>query len=442
MKLVSIHKPIILFALVLIFANGSFAQTWSLERCIDSAQVNNKNLQIAKTQIELSTKKQEEARGNLLPKLNANLDYKYFTNLPYQLLPLSTFNPTAPEGQFNEAQFGVPHNINVNLQLAIPLYNPQIYGGIEATKIATEIAELQLQKNEEQVYFEIANLYYNAQILQNQIAFLDKNLGNANSLLSNLKLLKEQLLATGTDVGKVELQIAQLSTQKNAVDSKIQQVLNALKFTIGIAKGQAFEIDQNIAAINEINYDTKISLDTRLVLTQNKFINNDLNVIMKSRKWPIVNLIGSFGTTGYGYDKKPNAFLKFYPLGFVGLQVSYSIFNGNINLRKIDQKKIELKSNQLRTDMLQDQNEMQLSNAFQQRNTAFQAIRTTDLQIQLAQDIYNKTVLQQKQGVASLTEILLADNALREAQQSNLSGIIDYLKADLELKKITGNISN
>jgi hypothetical protein len=30
---------------------------------------------------------------------------------------LSTFNPTAPEGQFKEAQFGVPHNINANLQL-------------------------------------------------------------------------------------------------------------------------------------------------------------------------------------------------------------------------------------------------------------------------------------------------------------------------------------
>jgi OMF family outer membrane factor len=42
--------------------------------------------------------------------------------------------------------------------------------------------------------------------------------------------------------------------------------------------------------------------------------------------------------------------------------------------------------------------------------------------------------------MASLTDILLADTALREAQQANISAIIEYLKADLELKKLTGNI--
>jgi len=36
---------------------------------------------------------------------------------------------------------------------------------------------------------------------------------------------------------------------------------------------------------------------------------------------------------------------------------------------------------------------------------------------------------------------LLADNALREAQQTYINAVIEYLKADLELKKLTGNIS-
>jgi OMF family outer membrane factor len=50
-------------------------------------------------------------------------------------------------------------------------------------------------------------------------------------------------------------------------------------------------------------------------------------------------------------------------------------------------------------------------------------------------------VLQQKEGTATLTDILLADNAVREAQTSNLLAIIEYLKADLELKKLSGNMS-
>ena len=66
---------------------------------------------------------------------------------------------------------------------------------------------------------------------------------------------------------------------------------------------------------------------------------------------------------------------------------------------------------------------------------------TTTEQIELAQTIYEQTLLQQKQGTANLTDVLLADNALREAQQTYINAVIEYLKADLELKKLTGNIS-
>lgn len=69
------------------------------------------------------------------------------------------------------------------------------------------------------------------------------------------------------------------------------------------------------------------------------------------------------------------------------------------------------------------------------------SIETTRKQVELAKTIYKQTILQQELETASLTDVLLADNALREAQQNYLSAIIDYLKSDLEIKKLTGNIS-
>lgn len=442
MKLVNIHKQSVLLLILLLLSTQGIAQKWSLKQCIDSAQTTNKNLQIAKNNIAISTQKEREAKSNLLPRLSANADYKYFTNLPYQLMPLSTFNPAAPEGQFQETQFGVPHNINANLQLAIPIYNAQVYGGIEATKIASELTNLKLQKDEEQLYFEITNLYYNAQILHAQKAFLDSNLANASRLLSNLKLLQEQLLATGTDVGKVELQIAQLLNKKETINSSLTRVLNTLKFAIGISYETPFDVETMFSSVSLTTYPAQISLDSRLVLTQNKLTSNELKTLNNTRYLPSVNFIGSLGTTGFGYDKEPNTFLDFYPLGFAGVQISYPIFNGTVTVRKIDQKKIELRNNQLTAALIQDRTKMQITNNQLQRGSTFRALETTQQQIKLAQTIYNNTNLQQAQGIASLTEVLLADNALREAQQANVNAIIEYLKADLELKKLTGNISN
>lgn len=186
------------------------AQIWSLQQCIDTAQVHNKNLQISRNNMAIGEQKQKEAKANLFPKVNMVGDYKYFIDLPYQLMPMSTFDPTAPEGKFREAQFGVSHNISASIQLALPLYNPQIYGGIRTTKIAAEVSKLQYRKTGEQVFFEISNLYYNIQILQHQLAFVDSNIDNTTRLLENLQLLHQQLMIKGTDVKKVELQLEQL----------------------------------------------------------------------------------------------------------------------------------------------------------------------------------------------------------------------------------------
>ncbi len=441
MKLVNIHKQTLLLLFILIGFQAAQAQVCSLQQCIDTAQVNNKNLQMSRNNISIGEQKEKEAKVNLIPKVTANADYKYFTNLPYQLMPLSTFNPTAPEGQFKEAQFGVPHNINANLQFSMPLYNPQVYGAILTTKIASELTELQYKKTEEQIYFEISNLYYNAQILHHQLAFIDSNLANATRLLKNMQLLNEQLLAKGVDVSKVKLQVAQLTTQKESLNSKYEQVLNALKFAMGVSIEQNLQIEPNIQYQNANEYTPSSILDIRIIKTQNRLLSSELSTLNKSRFLPSINLIGMYGTTGFGYDKQPNDFLKFYPIGFAGIQLSYPLFNGTVTQRKINQKIFELQNNELQFGLLTEQNNMQVKNAKMQKEVAKKTVETTTEQIQLAQTIYEQTIIQQKQGTASLTDVLLADNALREAQQTYLSAVIEYLKADLELKKLTGNIS-
>ncbi|HEY8689609.1 MAG TPA: TolC family protein [Chitinophagaceae bacterium] len=441
MKLVNIHILFFILLFIIIGFQAAQAQVWSLQQCIDTAQVHNKNLQMSRNNISIGEQKEKEAKANLIPKVTANADYKYFTNLPYQLMPLSTFNPTAPEGQFKEAQFGVPHNINANLQLSMPLYNPQVYGAIQTTKIASELTELQYKKAEEQIFFEISNLYYNAQILHHQLAFIDSNFVNAERLLKNMQLLNEQLLAKGTDVSKVKLQVAQLTTQKESISSKYEQVLNALKFAMGISIEQNLQIDPNIQYQNTNEYTPSSILDIRIIKTQNRLLSSELSTLNKSRFLPSLNLIGMYGTTGFGYDKQPNDFLKFYPIGFAGIQLSYPLFNGTVTQRKINQKKFELQNNEFQNGLLSEQNNMQVQNAKMQREVAKKSVETTIEQIKLAQTIYEQTILQQKQGIANLTDVLLADNALREAQQTYLSAVIDYLKADLELKKLTGNIS-
>ena len=442
-ELVNIHTPkwLLSFVMVMVitFQGQAQTQTWSLEQCIDTAQIHNKSLQIGRNNMAIGVQKEKEATANLFPKVNVVGDYKYFTDLPYQLMPMSTFNPTAPEGQFREAQFGVPHNMSAAIQVALPLYNPQIYGGIRTTKIAAEITELQYKKNEEQVFFEISNLYYNIQILQHQLAFVDSNIVNTAKLLENLQLLHQQLMIKGTDVKKVELQLEQLKTQKDIIANNAEQVLNALKLSMGKPSTLNIQIETDIQ-FNINDYTNATTVDLQLINSQKSLLNSELKTLKNSRL-PSVSLYGSYGQTGFGYDKKPNDFLKFFPSSFVGLQLSYPLFNGTVTYRKINQKKIEIQNSQLQISLATDQNNMLIENANRRRAVTQKTIANTLSQIDLARTVYEQTSLQQKEGTANLTDVLLADNTLREAQQNYLSAIVEYLKADLELKKLTGNIN-
>ena len=363
--LVNAHK---LFIVPLIFIGWNTVQAqevWTMKQCIDTAQVYNKTLQINRNHISISEQREKEAKANLIPKVTANADYKYFMELPTQLMPMNALNPQAPEGQFRDLQFGVPHNINANVQLAMPLYNPQIYGAIQSTQIAKELTELQFQKSEEQVLYDITTLYYNAQIIVHQLAFLDSNIANTEKLLKNMQLLKDQLLAKGSDVSKVKLQAEQLNTQRQNVNNKLIQVLNALKLNMGIS------LEQNITVVSEIQQEVSLESNTRNVLElkiiqkQNQLLHSDLKTLNQSRFLPSLNLIASYGTTGFGYDKKPHDFLKFYPIGFAGIQLNYPLFNGTVTQRKINQKKLEITNNELQSKLITEKNDMEVENAIQ-----------------------------------------------------------------------------
>lgn len=444
MKLVSAHKQIlsIFFSFfILISWNTIQAQEiWNLKQCIDTAQLFNKTLQINRNNMAIGEQKKKEAKANLIPKVMLNSDYKYFTDLPHQLMPLSTFNPMAPEGEFKEAQFGVPHNINANLQLMMPIYSPQVYGAIQNTKVASELTQLQYQKAVEQVLFDVTTLYFNAQILQHQLDFIDGNMDNTQKLLKSMEQLHGQLMIKGTDVNKVKLQSEQLATQRENVLNRYMQILNALKLQMGIALNKDILVEKDIHFQVSTELTSRENLDVQLIQTQNKLLNAEYKTLNRSRFLPSFSLVASYGTTGFGYDRKPDEFLKFYTVGFAGLQMTYPLFNGTVTQRKINQKKLELENNELQSQLLNDKNQMETENASRQRIVAQKTVFNSESQIELAQTIYDQTILQQELGTASLTDVLLADNALREAQQNYLTAIIEYLKADLELKKIMGLI--
>jgi OMF family outer membrane factor len=412
------------------------AQTLTLNQCVDTALLYNRNIKIAQQDALLAGEKNLEAKSTLLPKLNGFADYRYYTDLPYQIMPQEAFG--GPAGTYKEIQFGVPQNLSTNLQLAMPLLNPTALSAIKSTRIANELSEIQKRKTDEDVVMEVSNAYYNAQVLLNQLAFMDSNIINTNNLVQTTTLLYQQQIAKGTDVDRLKLQLQQLATQRSTISSQHQQVLNALKFLMGKPISDSIEVQLNETSVVEADFQPKITTDILLIDKKMEFSQSELSGLKNSRL-PSLNAYGVYGTNGFG-TTGTNSFFNFHPIGYVGAQLSVPLFNGMVTKHKIDGKKIEVNKTIIQKDILTEKVHLDLVNAEMQFNLANTTIATVNTQIELAKKIYNNTVLQNQQGMATITDLLLADNSLRESQQNYIVALINLRRAELEYKRVTGNL--
>ncbi len=427
---------VVLIGIILITNVVVQAQTLSLEQCIDTALQYNRTIKLSQQDVFQASAKNKETKGNLIPKLNGMTDYRYYTDLPYQLMPADAFG--GPAGTYKEVQFGVPQSLNANLQLTVPIYNPTALGAIKTTQIASELSEIQKIKTDEDVVLDVSNAYYNAQILLTQLAFLDSNLINTNKLVQTTTLLHQQQIAKGTDVDRLKLQLDQVTNQRNTVFSQQQQVLNALKFLMGKPISNSIQVAITENTLVQLDPQIQTTSDMKLIDKKLQFNYAELKGLRNS-KLPSLGAYGVYGTTGYG-NTGANSFFNFHPIGYVGAQLSIPLFNGTITKHRIVQKKIDIQKTNIQKELVTEKSKLDLINAEMQYSLANQNIATVDDQIKLAKKIYNNTVLQNKQGVANITDLLLADNSLREAQQNYIVAMVNLRKAELEYKRVTGNL--
>ncbi len=412
------------------------AQTLSLKQCIDTALQYNRTIKLSQLDVNIASEKNKEIKGMLLPKLNGMADYRYYTDLPYQLMPAAAFG--GPAGTYKEVQFGVPQSLNANLQLSVPLYNPNALSAIKTTRVANELSEIQKIKTDEDVVLEVSNVYYNAQILLNQLAFLDSNIINTQKLVQTTTLLHQQQIAKGTDVDRLKLQLDQISNQRNTVYSQQQQVLNALKFLMGKPISDPIEVLISDKSVVEAIFQSQVTTDM-LLIDKKMELNSSELIGLKNSRLPSLGAYGVYGTSGFG-NTGANSFFNFHPIGYVGAQLTIPLFSGTVTQHKIMQKKIEIDKTTIQKEMQTEKTKLDLINAEMQYTLAKQNISTVNNQIQLAQKIYDNTVLQNQQGIANITDLLMADNALREAQQNYILALVNLRKAELEYKRVTGNL--
>lgn len=419
---------------------SAFAQEISLKELTDKALVHNLEVRSSELGRDINEARIREVKSSALPQVNLAGDYKYYIKIPAQVIPLSAFG--GPEGQYSKAAFGLPWNLGTTVQVNQILYNPSVSIGLKAAKVGREVADLQVRRTKEDISYNVGVAYYNAQTVAQQIAFLEGNVAALDRTIRITDLQYQQQLAKGIDVDRLRLNKVSMQTQIASLKADYDKLLNMLKFLAGIPQSETIRIrntvEENSVQLPPAQEDGLNRTD--LALLDRQLYGNTLEQKnIKAGFLPTVSAygVGNVGVYGIGGS---NSYFTGIPAYWAGIQLNWSIFDGNTRKNKLSQKQLEGRQMTLQQQQVKESISMDISNARNQISVQQQNLKTSGEQVTLAQKVYEQTQLQFKEGTIDISNLIQTENALREAQNDYVTSLVKLRTAELDWKKATGNL--
>jgi outer membrane protein TolC len=430
-----------LFLLLLLLSTSlANAQENTLHELIDKAMVHNQTVkvsQLAQSQTEAHIR---EVKAGTRPQVSVSGDYKRYLKIPGQVIPASAFG--GPEGQYQVLAFGLPYNLSSTIQVAQPLYNPAVGIGLKAAKVSQEVASLQTLQTKEEIAYSISVTYYNLQTVAQQMEYLRNNLAATERLIKMTDLLYQNQLIQGIDVDRLRITHTQSKTQLASLEASYTELTNALKFLTGTPQTDTLTIKLDITPSEDLPLslpEQTINRTDLLLLNRQQTLNELTLRNIKAGILPTLSAYGVANSTFFGQGGD-NSVFKHVPGSWIGLQLNWSLYDGSARRAKLSGQKIESQKLALQTQQAHESISMEVENARNQFVVEQSNLASSEEGVTLAQKVYTQSQLQFKEGTTSLTEVIQAETALQQAQNTYLSTLVKLRTAELDWKKATGTI--
>ena len=405
-----------------------------IEELFRLADEQSKSIQTYRTGREASEEALKAAKAQRLPDVNVSLSASYWGNGKLWDRDFS-----------NAMTVDMPHfGNNFALEVQQVIYaGGAISSGIKQAEIGKALAELDLQKNVQDIRFLLVGHYLNVYKLDNQIRVLQKNMELTEEVIANMKARREQGTVLKNDITRYELQKEQLNLQlsrvKDARKIANHQLVTALHLPedTEIAPDTSL-LERQILTLTEDDWqDMAGSNNILLKQTQAAIQMNEQKVKQeRSERLPHISIVAAEHLDGPITIEVPvldNNFNYWY----IGIGVKYNLSSLFKNNKKLKQARLNVRQAQERHQLAQEQVENAVQEGYVNFLTAFTDLRTQENSVKLADENYNVTENRYKNEMALLTDMLDASNMKLTADLGLVNARINILYNYYKMKYIT-----
>jgi len=439
-------KRIFLIFLCTIGLSAGAQTTLTLRDAVNYALQNKADAKKSKLQIENAEYQIQEVRSRALPQIVAN------GNLTYNPIIQTTVIDGAGFGQPGttiQAAFGQKWTSTAGVSLTQALFDQAVFTGLRAAQTTREFYQINNELTEEQVIERVANNYYSVYVQRERLILLDSNYVNTQKVRDIVQGQFDNGLAKKIDLDRIIVKMSNIDTERQQVKNQIELQENALKFYMGMPIESQFvmpkeEFEVVPAALTE---EPNIENRTEYLLLKKQ---EELLVFNKkaiqAEYYPTLSLTAGYNYIGQGPEfpwfAKPSSGVYWSDFSGIGLNLRVPIFTGFGTRSRVRQADVEIRT--LQEDIKDTKLSLDLDyrNAMTQINNNLVTIDNQRENMRLALDILSNTKNNYLQGLASLTDLLDAQNASLEAQNNFTRAVLNYKIAEISLIKSKGELKS
>ena len=436
-------------AFVALFAasiSGLKAQeTVTLKQAIEYALQNKAEALKAKLDVRNSDYQIMEAKSNALPQISGVANLTYNPLLQKSALDVGAFSGGPSNIQL--ISFGQKWNAGAGLQLSQAVFNQKVFIGLKAAKSTKEFYQLNAQLTEEQIIERVSNAYFEVFTIQQKRETLESSFTSTEKARNVIKSLFDNGLAKKVDLDRTNVNLTNISTILTQQQNGINQAENALKFYMGMPIETDIELVKADMEITPHLLDNTAATDSRtevqLLSKQRELLEFNKQAV-EAAYYPTVSLNANYSYQGLGdkfpltHGEKSGVFWSDYSA--ITLGVNIPIFNGFATKARVAMAQIEL--DKLEVDIKDTKLGLDLSyqNAKSQIENSLLALDSQKANVGLAETVAANTKSNYQYGLATLTDLLEAENALVEAKNNYSNAILDYKIAEIQYYKSKGEL--
>ena len=425
-----------LLYIAVLCSQGLCAQTrqMGIEELFRLADEQSKSIQTYRTGKEAAEEALKAVKAQRLPDVNVSLSASYWGNGKLWDRDFS-----------NAMTIDMPHfGNNFALEAQQVVYaGGAISSGIRQAELGKLLAELDLQKNVQEIRFLLVGHYLNLYKLDNQIKVLQKNMELTDEVIANMKARREQGTVLKNDITRYELQKEQLNLQLTRVKDARRIANHQLATTLHLPESTEIYPDslllrEQIQTLTEEDWQ-ELAEANHIVLkqTQATIRMNEQKVKQeRAERLPHISIVAAEHLDGPITIEVPvldNNFNYWY----IGIGVKYNISSLFKNNRKLKQARLNVRQAQEQRQLAQEQIENAVQEGYVNFLTAFTDLRTQENSVRLADENYHVTDNRYKNEMALLTDMLDASNMKLTADLGLVDARINILYNYYKMKYIT-----